>query len=171
MAQIIKDVNIGEAIKKIMAKKKIYQKDIAEALNFTQPYMNKLLSKQSIATDRLVQISNIIGYNFFMLYSMDQQEQKNMPLEVIAKPEKVDIPLDKASRQKVSENISYAEINKVLMDHNDSLKKEVEHLRELNYELMKQNSELVNSLLQGARMGVITTSGDTPISSQLEKRG
>ena len=65
MAQIIKDVNIGEAIKKIMAKKKIYQKDIAEALNFTQPYMNKLLSKQSIATDRLVQISNIIGYNFF----------------------------------------------------------------------------------------------------------
>ena len=106
-----------------------------------------------------------------MLYSMDQQEQKNMPLEVIAKPEKVDMPLDKASRQKVSENISYAEINKVSWITMIPLKKEVEHLRELNYELMKQNSELVNSLLQGARMGVITTSGDTPISSQLEKRG
>ena len=170
MDQIAKDVNIGEEIRKKMAEKKVFQKHLATFLKSQQPLIHKLLTKKSIDTEKLVKISNFLGYNFFKLYCQDcqgsdtMQDAASMSCGGKAKRAKV---LDNIDYDRVSESINHDEINKILREHNDSLKNEVEHLRQLNNELLKENRNLLNVLLHIG--GLDSSAKDTDSSDPIQQ--
>ncbi|WP_027454891.1 helix-turn-helix domain-containing protein [Xylanibacter brevis] len=63
-------INIGTIISLHLAGNHITQNQLASSLGVTHPVVSKLLKKESIDTDKLVTISNILNRNFFKEFYM-----------------------------------------------------------------------------------------------------
>lgn len=63
-------LNIGTSIWEYMLENHIPQNQLATALGVTHPVVSKLLKKESIDTDKLVEISNFLNRDFFIEFYM-----------------------------------------------------------------------------------------------------
>lgn len=59
------DVNIGPLIARKLNELNISKSDFARKLGIANQNVNRILEKKSIDTDKLVEISKALGYNFF----------------------------------------------------------------------------------------------------------
>lgn len=64
----IKDVHIGEAIKKRFDDLKMTKTEFGHKIGVPQQHINRIFEKESIDTKRLVKICHALDFNFFLLY-------------------------------------------------------------------------------------------------------
>lgn len=64
----LKKVHIGQVIKEEFDKANMSKSEFARKIGIPQQHINKLFDKESIDTDRLAKICEILNYNFFALY-------------------------------------------------------------------------------------------------------
>lgn len=64
----IEPVNIGRAIENRLKIQGITQTEFAKKMGMHQPDVSRLLKKDSIDTEKLIRISQILNFNFFGLY-------------------------------------------------------------------------------------------------------
>ena len=64
----IKEVHIGEEIKRRFELKKLSKTEFGRLIGIPQQHVNKIFAKKSIDTDRLLKISDALDFNFFSLY-------------------------------------------------------------------------------------------------------
>lgn len=61
----VNDINIGLSIRKVISDKGISQAQLARLLGTSPTYVTRLLKKETIDTDTLCEISELLDYNFF----------------------------------------------------------------------------------------------------------
>lgn len=67
----IPDIHVGNMILEYLKSNEISQAKLARGLKVDSSYLNRLLKKKSIETDRLFQISLVLDYNFFAVFCND----------------------------------------------------------------------------------------------------
>ena len=65
----LKEVHIGEAIDQRRKDIKMSKSELARKIGMRQQHINKLLDSETIDTGKLIQISRTLSFNFFSLYS------------------------------------------------------------------------------------------------------
>lgn len=68
----ISKIDIGRAISIELEKQNMTKTEFARKFGIAQSNVNRILEKESIDTDKLVDISNILGFNFFTLFCQDE---------------------------------------------------------------------------------------------------
>lgn len=76
------NIYIGEIIKNIMSERQITKAELARRLDVKPQSVDYLLTRKSIDTDTLYNISLALDYDFALLYSI-KQEQRNCDNEDI----------------------------------------------------------------------------------------
>ncbi len=64
----VTSIHIGERIAERLREMKMTKTEFAKRFGIQPQHVNKLLSHKSIDTDKLMRISEILGFNFFTLY-------------------------------------------------------------------------------------------------------
>ena len=72
-------VNIGESINRRLKEIKMTQTEFASLLKIKQPDVSRILKRDSIDTEKLAVISELLGYNFFKEYI--PKNNKSRPAE------------------------------------------------------------------------------------------
>ena len=72
-------VNIGESINRRLKEIKMTQTEFASLLKIKQPDVSRILKRDSIDTEKLAVISELLGYNFFKEYI--PKENNSRPAE------------------------------------------------------------------------------------------
>jgi predicted XRE-type DNA-binding protein len=72
-------VNIGESINRRLKEIKMTQTEFASLLKIKQPDVSRILKRDSIDTEKLAVISELLGYNFFNEYI--PKEKNSRPAE------------------------------------------------------------------------------------------
>ena len=65
----IEQVNIGLAIEARLNELKMTKSEFGRRIGIPQQNVNRILEKSSIDTDKLIIISEALGYNFFLKYA------------------------------------------------------------------------------------------------------
>lgn len=152
----ISEVNIGSLIDKKMKELGITQKELAFKLNNANPLFNIkqqnisiIIKKDTIDTDLLYFISNILEYNFFEEYYIDDRPKENLQPDVVDNLFE-DYKKFMAATVLSENDKSYEEKKKLLSYIIDktfgTAVKEYKKLREQNLELEKRNAELKQML-------------------------
>ena len=76
----LKQVDIGTEIKRKFEKSKMTQKEFGKLLGIPQQNVSRIFNKKSIETSKLIKISNVLGFNFFTLYS-PESSSSNIEIE------------------------------------------------------------------------------------------
>ena len=66
--------NIGEIIKQVLTDQKISKAELSRRLGVKPQTVDYMLTRKSIDTDTLYQVSNILNYDFALLYSIKKTE-------------------------------------------------------------------------------------------------
>lgn len=61
-----KDINIGLSIEQKLNELGINKSEFGRKIGVANQNVNRILEKKSIDTDKLIEISNALGYNFFL---------------------------------------------------------------------------------------------------------
>lgn len=64
----LKEVHVGEAIRKRLEELQMSKTEFGRLAGIRPQHVNKLLERDSIETQKLVKISNILQFNFFTLF-------------------------------------------------------------------------------------------------------
>lgn len=75
---MIKDITIGKCIEQRINELGMSKSEFAKKIGVLQPNVGRILESGNIKTDKLVEISNALGYNFFQLYGSDGRDKTNM---------------------------------------------------------------------------------------------
>lgn len=70
------NIYIGEIIKNVMAEQQITKAELARRLNVKPQSIDYMLTRKSIDTDTMYNVSRALNYDFALLYSI-QREQIN----------------------------------------------------------------------------------------------
>lgn len=65
-------VHIGQEIKKRLDDSKMTQKEFGFKIGVPQSNLNRIFNKESIETAKLIKISEVLDFNFFNLYTQNQ---------------------------------------------------------------------------------------------------
>ena len=71
------NIYIGEIIKNVMSERQVTKAELARRLDVKPQSVDYLLTRKSIDTDTLYNISIALDYDFSLLYSI-KQEQRNI---------------------------------------------------------------------------------------------
>lgn len=74
----IKKQNIGENIERKLLELGISKSEFGRKIGIPQQNVNRLLGRSSIDTDKLIAISEVLGYNFFLDYIDDAKRAINI---------------------------------------------------------------------------------------------
>ncbi len=74
----MEDIHIGKEIENKLRTLKWTQAKFAEKLGIKQPSVNSILKKSSIDTSKLVEISEILEFNFFELFVNKETKNRNI---------------------------------------------------------------------------------------------
>lgn len=66
---MVKDIIIGKCIEQRINELGMSKSEFAKKIGVLQPNVGRILESDNIKTDKLVEISNALGFNFFQLYS------------------------------------------------------------------------------------------------------
>jgi transcriptional regulator with XRE-family HTH domain len=72
----MKDVHIGHEILARLVKLRMSKSEFARRMGLAQQNINRILESPHIYTDKLQQVSEILGFDFFSLYQNDRMENK-----------------------------------------------------------------------------------------------
>jgi transcriptional regulator with XRE-family HTH domain len=64
----MKKINIGSIIERRINKLGLSKSEFGRRIGVPQQHVNRILEKESIDTDKLITISEALGYNFFLEY-------------------------------------------------------------------------------------------------------
>jgi len=76
--QVVIPVNIGQQIFRIISQNRTNMTAVARTLGVSVSGIQRLLQKTDINTNKLVQISNALNYNFFKLYEPTQEKEDEL---------------------------------------------------------------------------------------------
>jgi transcriptional regulator with XRE-family HTH domain len=110
-------IHIGNIIKKYLVEKGINKSELARRINTTPQNVYGIIKRKSIDTDLLQKISIELGFNFF-IYFIPEISKGTLVLE------------EESGEYKVKSSPKKQEV--------ESLKKEVEYLKEINTLLKKK---------------------------------
>ena len=82
-----KSINVGLAIEQRINELGITKSEFGRRIGIPNQNVNRVLSKSSIDSDKLVEICNALNYDFFKLFSSSVEENKTSLLR--AKPNKL----------------------------------------------------------------------------------
>ena len=75
---MIKDIIIGKCIEQRINELGISKSEFAKKIGVLQPNVGRILESDNIKTDKLVEISNALGFNFFQLYGSNGSEKTTL---------------------------------------------------------------------------------------------
>lgn len=75
---MIKDIIIGKCIEQRINELGMSKSEFAKKIGVLQPNVGRILESDNIKTDKLVEISNALGFNFFQLYSSNGSEKTTL---------------------------------------------------------------------------------------------
>lgn len=73
---MIKDIIIGKCIEQRINELGMSKSEFAKKIGVLQPNVGRILESDNIKTDKLVEISNALGFNFFQLYGSNGSEKQ-----------------------------------------------------------------------------------------------
>lgn len=75
---MVKDIVIGKCIEQRINELGMSKSEFAKKIGVLQPNVGRILESDNIKTDKLVEISNALGFNFFQLYSSNGSEKTTL---------------------------------------------------------------------------------------------
>lgn len=75
---MIKDIIIGKCIEQRINELGMSKSEFAKKIGVLQPNVGRILESDNIKTDKLVEISNALGFNFFQLYGSNGSEKTTL---------------------------------------------------------------------------------------------
>lgn len=75
---MVKDIIIGKCIEQRINELGLSKSEFAKKIGVLQPNVGRILESDNIKTDKLVEISNALGFNFFQLYSSNGSEKTTL---------------------------------------------------------------------------------------------
>lgn len=75
---MIKDIIIGKCIEQRINELGMSKSEFAKKIGVLQPNVGRILESDNIKTDKLVEISNALGFNFFQLYGSNGSEKTSL---------------------------------------------------------------------------------------------
>lgn len=75
---MVKDIIIGKCIEQRINELGMSKSEFAKKIGVLQPNVGRILESDNIKTDKLVEISNALGFNFFQLYSSNGCEKTTL---------------------------------------------------------------------------------------------
>lgn len=75
---MIKDIIIGKCIEQRINELGMSKSEFAKKIGVLQPNVGRILESGNIKTDKLVEISNALGFNFFQLFGSDGRDKTHM---------------------------------------------------------------------------------------------
>ena len=75
---MVKDIIIGKCIEQRINELGISKSEFAKKIGVLQPNVGRILESDNIKTDKLVEISNALGFNFFQLYGSNGSEKTTL---------------------------------------------------------------------------------------------
>lgn len=75
---MIKDIIIGKCIEQRINELGMSKSEFAKKIGVLQPNIGRILESDNIKTDKLVEISNALGFNFFQLYGSNGSEKTTL---------------------------------------------------------------------------------------------
>ena len=87
-------MKIGEKIRSVIKEKGLVQKLVAEKIGTSERNLQKIFEKDSLNTDQLQKISEVLNHNFFQYYNIDDwviDDQLKFGKEAAAAPDDVEI--------------------------------------------------------------------------------
>lgn len=75
---MIKDITIGKCIEQRINELGMSKSEFAKKIGVLQPNVGRILESDNIKTDKLVEISNALGFNFFQLYTSNGSEKTTL---------------------------------------------------------------------------------------------
>lgn len=75
---MVKDIIIGKCIEQRINELGMSKSEFAKKIGVLQPNVGRILESDNIKTDKLVEISNALGFNFFQLYSSNGSEKTTL---------------------------------------------------------------------------------------------
>ena len=78
-----KTINIGLAIEQRINELGITKSEFGRRIGIPNQNVNRVLSKSSIDSDKLVEICNALNYDFFKLFSSSVEENKTSLLNIL----------------------------------------------------------------------------------------
>lgn len=82
------EIHIGEEIKKIFELKNLSVSEFSRRINKSRENVYDIFTRQTIDTGLLMIISNVLDYNFFLLYS-EKYQNNNIDLDSLLKENKM----------------------------------------------------------------------------------
>lgn len=75
---MVKDIIIGKCIEQRINELGMSKSEFAKKIGVLQPNVGRILESDNIKTDKLVEISNALGFNFFQLYGSNGSEKTTL---------------------------------------------------------------------------------------------
>lgn len=75
---MVKDIIVGKCIEQRINELGMSKSEFAKKIGVLQPNVGRILESDNIKTDKLVEISNALGFNFFQLYSSNGSEKTTL---------------------------------------------------------------------------------------------
>ena len=75
---MVKDIIIGKCIEQRINELGMSKSEFAKKIGVLQPNVGRILESDNIKTDKLVEISNALGFNFFQLYGSNGGEKTTL---------------------------------------------------------------------------------------------
>lgn len=75
---MVRDIIIGKCIEQRINELGMSKSEFAKKIGVLQPNVGRILESDNIKTDKLVEISNALGFNFFQLYGSNGSEKTTL---------------------------------------------------------------------------------------------
>lgn len=75
MAFEIEHINVGSAIEERRKQMKITKTELGRRINVPQQHVNRILERETMETNKLVQVSEALEFNFFELFCPNKDER------------------------------------------------------------------------------------------------
>ena len=106
----IRDINIGLSIEQYLNAKNISKSEFGRRIGIMQQNVNRILSKSNIDTDKLIKISEALGYNFFQEFISTDKDTDKTDGEIknnVAATSIEDQPLSDSDKKFYQEQIQF----------------------------------------------------------------
>lgn len=138
----LKEIHIGEAIKKVFDESKMNKSEFGRLIGVQQQHVNRIFERETIETKKLVAICKALNFNFFALFC-ELPTQINAHLSAVVNgPGQAFYGCDQAI---VMENQVLQAKYDALLSTDNSLKEQIDLLKETNAMYKARIEELKDS--------------------------
>lgn len=132
----LKNVHVGEAIEKRRKELKMSKTEFGRRIGVQQQHVNRILTRETMETAKLVRVSEVLDYNFFSLFC---------PLKHEVSAYLAAVAFDGNAINQIGDSQLNAEIsrlNGVVEQRDASITRLTERIEELKHEIKRLESNL-----------------------------